>query len=186
MNDTVHYAEYAVEKKYEGAYGRKRTLAIVLYVVGPLLVFIGMLTLMGAAAAIWFIPLCPMFLAMIVRTTYNRFFKIEYEYRIAAGELTVSEVYNKRGRKDILTAKISAIETIAPYRDSHKEACDRLTCDRTVEAASSLKSPDLYYAVIPDEEDPAVKTLLYFEVTEKMLRLLHLHNRRTVVTPVRF
>ena len=186
MNDSVHFAEYAVEKKYEGRYGRMRALAITLYIVGPILLLFLMLFAIGPAAFIWFIPLCPMLLLSVVRLTYNRYFKIEYDYRVAVGEFTVSEVYNKRSRKEILSEKIATFEVIAPYRDSYKDACDRGSYDRVLEAVSSLNSPDVYYAVIPSPEDPKSKTLLYFEATAKMLRLLSLHNRRTVISKVRF
>ncbi len=186
MNDSVHYAEYAVEKKYEGSYGRKRMLAIILYILCPILLLFLMLFFIGAGAFIWFVPLCPMFLLIVVRTTYNRYFKIEYDYRIATGEFVIAEVYNKRARKEIFSAKIAAFEAIAPYRNSYKESCDRISYDRVIEAVSSMSSPDLYYAVIPDPEDNQVKTLLYFEATDKMLRLLNLYNRKTVITPVRF
>jgi len=186
MNDSVHFAEYAVEKKYEGSYGRKRAFAITLYVLGPILLLFLMLYIMGGAAVIWFVPLCPMFLLIVVRLTYNRYFKIEYDYRIAVGEFTVSEVYNKRSRKEILSEKIATFEAIAPYRDQYKDACDRGSYDRVIEAVSSMSSPDVYYAVIPDSDDPAVKTLLFFEATSKMLRLLNLHNRKTVMSQVRF
>lgn len=186
MNDSVHFAEYSVEKQYEGRYGRNRAIAITLYIVGPILLLLLMLFVMGPAAVIWFVPLCPMFLLMVVRKTYNRFFRIEYDYRIATGEFSVAEVYGKRARKEILTERIAGFEAIAPYRDAYKDACDRGSYHRVIEAVSSMSSPDVYYAVIPNEDDPKVKTLLFFEATEKMLRLLHLHNRKTVVTRVRF
>ena len=186
MNDSVHYAEYSVEKKYEGAYGRKRKLAILLYILAPILLLILLLATVGAAAILWYIPLSPMFFLFVIRTTYNRYFKIEYDYRVATGELVIAEVYNKKSRKDILTVKLANAEAIAPYRDEHRDLCDKGSYDRVIEAVSSMNAEDIYFAIVPDEDDKSKKTLVYFEVTSKMLRLLSLYNRKTVVVKVRF
>ncbi len=189
MNDSSHYAEYAVEKKYEGAYGRKRALAIALYILTPILILIILLAASPYSAAITvlvFIPLAPTFLFFIIRTTYGRFFKIEYEYRVATGELTIAEIYNKKSRKDIVTVTLANAETIAPYRDQYKDECDKGSYDRVIDSVSSMNSPDIYFVIVPDEEDKSKKTLVYFEATSKMLRLLSLYNRKTVVDKVRF
>ncbi len=186
MNDTVHYTEYSAVKKYEGRYGRLRRLAIFLYILCPLLLLAVMLLLIGPAAVIWFVPFCPTFLLIVVRTTYNRFFRIEYDYRIAGGEFEIAEVYHKQSRRVIFTARIADFETIVPYRDPYRETCDSADCRNTVEAVSSLSSPDLYCAILPDPEDSRVKTRILFDVNAAMLRLLNYYNRKTVVVPVSF
>ena len=43
-----------------------------------------------------------------------QFTKIEYEYVIATGELTLSKIYGARVRKDILSVKTSDITAIMP------------------------------------------------------------------------
>ena len=185
---TSHYAEYTVEKKYEGTYGRKRALAILLYILAPIVLLLILLAnpYTAAVAILIFIPLAPTFFLFVVRTTYGRFFKIEYEYRVATGEMVVSEIYNKKSRKDIITIAVSNAEIIAPYRDAYKEECDKSEYDRIIDSVSSMNSPDVYFLVIADEEDKSKKTLVFFEPTSKMLRLLSLYNRKTVVTQVRF
>ncbi len=188
MNDSAHYAEYTVEKKYEGAYGRKHTLAIILYIIGPILVFLPLFlnVYTRAIAILVFIPLAPTFFLFVIRTINNRFFKIEYEYRVAMGELVISEIYNKKSRKDLITVKLSDVDTVAPYRDRYKDDCDRGSYERVIDAVSSMSSPDIYFAVVPNEDDKSKKTLVYFEATSKMLRLLSLYNRKTVVEQVRY
>jgi len=186
---TSHYAEYAVEKKYEGKYGRMRNLAIALYILVPIAVLLILLAANPYSAGITilvFVPLAPTFLIFVIRTVHGRFFKIEYEYRVTSGELVVSEIRNKRSRKDLITITMANVETVAPYRDSYKDECDKGSYDRIIDAVSSMNSPDLYFAVVPDEEDKSKKTLVYFEATAKMLRLLSLYNRKTVVEKVRF
>ena len=188
MNDSAHFAEYTVEKKYEGAYGRKRVLAIILYILAPIVLLLLLLSnpYTGAIAILIFIPLAPTFFLFVVRTTYGRYFKIEYEYRVATGEMVIAEVYNKKSRKDIFTVTLANAETIAPYRDEYKEACDKESYDRIVDSVSSMSSPDVYFLTVPDEDDRSKKTLVFFEPTAKMLRLLSLYNRKTVVDKVRY
>lgn len=186
MSEFAHYAEYSVVKKYEGTYGRKRKIAIALYIICPIILLLVMLAVIGAGAFIWFIPLCPFILFLIIPLTYNRFFKIEYDYRIAAGEFNIAEVYNNRSRKEKINFKISSAEMIAPYRDKYRESADRINCDVVYDASSSLNSEDLYFAIYPDAEDENKKIMVFFEPTSKMLALLHLYNKFTVVTKVKY
>ena len=186
MNDSVHFAEYSVTKKYEGAYARKRLLAILLYIICPIVVSVLCIWWMGWIAVVWLVPFGVTFLAFIVRKTYGRFFKIEYDYRIAAGEMEIAEVYDKKARKVILTAKIADFETIAPYRDEYRAACDKGTYDRVIESVSSLKAPHVYFGVYPDPDKPSSKTLVYFEPTTALLRLISKFNRKTVVDELPF
>ncbi|MBQ4064875.1 MAG: hypothetical protein IJD10_02120 [Clostridia bacterium] len=186
---TSHYAEYAVEKKYEGKFGAMRRLAIALYILFPIVVLLILLAvnvMIAAVTVLVLIPLAPTFLAFVIRKIHGHFFKIEYEYQVASGELVISEIRNKRSRKDLITITMANVETVAPYRDSYKDECDKGSYDRIIDAVSSMNSPDLYFAVVPDEEDKSKKTLVYFEATAKMLRLLSLYNRKTVVEKVRF
>lgn len=186
MSEFAHYAEHSVVKKYEGAYGRKRKIAITLYILCPILLLFGMLALIGAGAFIWFVPLCPFFLFLIIPATYNRYFKIEYDYRIAAGEFNIAEVYNNKSRKEKINFKVSSAEIIAPYRDRYRESANRVSCDVVYDASSSLSSEDLYFAIYPDEKDENKKIMVFFEPTNKMLALLHLYNKFTVVTKVKY
>lgn len=172
MNDSVHFFEHSVIKKYEGEYARHRLLAILLYILCPILLLVLLLMLVGTAAVIWFVPLSPMAIIAAVKTTYGRFFKIEYEYMLSKGTLTVTMVGGKR-RKELCSIRISECSYIGPSKQAPAEH----PCDRTINAVSSMKSPDLYVAIHE-------KTMLYFEPTAKMLRSLQLYNRDTVMTEV--
>ncbi len=186
MSEFAHFAEYTVTKKYEGKYGRARTLTILSYIFIPITVLFIMLALIGAGAFIWFVPLCPFFLSIIIPITYNRKFRTEYDYRIAAGDFNIAEVHNRRHRKELLTVQISKAEIIAPYRDGYRETIDRMSFNKIYETASSMNAEDLYAMVIPDSEDENEKILIFFEPTSKMLSLFSFFNRRTVSVKVRY
>ncbi|MBE6637170.1 MAG: hypothetical protein E7618_05145 [Ruminococcaceae bacterium] len=186
MSDSVHAYTYAVVRKSEGGYRLRRYLAIALYILCPLLLLFLLLYVIGPAAFIWFVPLCPTVLMIVVRLTYSRNFHIEYEYSIGHGTLTVTEIRGKTNRKVLLACPIAAFTTIAPYRYTPEDLRRRQADGRVIMAVSSLTSPDLYYAVTADSANPTVKVVLFFEATSKMLRLLQFHNPNTVVSSVRF
>ncbi len=186
MSEFVNFAEYSVEKKFKGRYGRNKRIVTALYIIVPFLILVLSVAMIGAGAVIWFVPLCPFFLSIIIPAVNNRFFKIEYDYAVSAGELRIAEVHSKKRRKEIITIDIKKAEAIAPYRDKYRDSADRIDYDRVIDASSSMDSPDLYYAVIADADDEKSKTIVFFEPTSKMLSLLYSQNPRTVKTAVRF
>ena len=115
--------------------------------------------------------------------TYHRFFEIEYDYRISLGELAVAEVYHKRRRKETFVCTIADLESIAPYRSPYRESVERMSFSSVYDASSSPDSPNCYYAVSVNPENNSDRTLLLFEPSDAMLRLLSFYNRRTVVKP---
>ena len=164
----------------------RQLFVISLYILCPLLFLFLMLFLLGPAIFIWFVPLCPTVLTIVIRMTSYRYFGIEYEYSIGHGTLTVTEIRGKSHRVIQFQSSISELTTIAPYRYTPEDLRRRKADSRVIEAISTISSPDLYYAVATDPANPSVKVFLLFEATEKMLRLLKFHNPNTVVTQVRF
>ena len=67
--------------------------------------------------------------------------------------------------------KIKDMDRIAPYHDRMEQSrIEAFRPEKTLWAASSMSSPDLYYAIYTDSK--GVRTVLYFEATIKSLRLL--------------
>jgi hypothetical protein len=189
MNGIDNYVEYNVVKKYEGIYKLKHDLLVFSYILCPVIVIgilLGLLfsgqTELATLAAFILIPLCPLILLILIPLTY-RYVKIEYEYRISSGTMTVSKIFNKRSRKDWLEIIIKDMEIIAPYSDIYK---DRAESDddiiRRYEAVSSMSHPDMYFTIFQNENDE--KSILFFEATGKTLKLIHSNNRNTIIRPV--
>lgn len=101
-----------------------------------------------------------------------RFASIEYEYTILQGEMTFEVIYGKQQRKAFYKTKISDMESVAPAKEPVREA----DFDRTVFAASTMDNPNTYRAVV--READGTKTLLYFEVYDKTLKVLRFYNPR--------
>ena len=179
MIDDVNHAEYITVKKYEGAYAVARVLMIIGYVLFPIVGVVAIAATPLAAFVIWFIPLFPMMLSIIVPLTY-RYVQIEYEYSIEAGIITFSEIYGRRSRKKKYEVKIGDCIAIAPYRDQYKEAAD--SADIKYHACSTMSNPDLYYLLFEDEDGR--KVAIFFDPINKALKLMQFYNRNTVVVPV--
>ena len=184
MKDSVHFYDYTVVKKSEGEYRLRKYLTILLYILGPLLLLLLMLYWLGPAAFIWFVPLCPTAMMIVIRLSYNRFFCIEYEYRIDSGIFTVTESGGRFHRKVLFSAPLVSLTVIAPYPPAINNGIS--PSRRIIRAVSSMSSPDLYYTIIADPHAPSLRTVLIFEATAAMLRLFRLYNANTVVGTVRF
>ncbi len=175
MNDSVHYFTHTVTKKYEGSYGRKRRLALALYVIGPLAVLTLMLATIGAGAFIWFVPLCPTVMAIVIKVVNNKLFSVEYRYTVSKSELIVEELKGSKP-KALATVKISEAELIVPYKDN-MDMIGSLNAKRRIEAVTSMLAEDIYAIYCPQE-----MLLLFINATEKTVKLLYHYNKRTVLS----
>lgn len=190
MDAPTTFAEYSVKKEYVGEYAKKRSIAIALYIIIPIISLVVMMYVFGPIGVYLFVPLFAAMLFIGIFPTYRRLFKIEYDYRVMMGEplsggsLDISEVYHNSSRKDIFSAKVADMEIIAPYKGKYRESADRRSYDRIIDASSSPYSDGLYYAVVPDPEDSTVSTLLFFEPNDRMLNIMHRLNRRTVIDDI--
>ena len=184
-NEMANFAELTVTKKLQGTYLVKRVLMILAYILVPLLILIGLLAVgAGAVGLIVYIPVMyTFFLPRIIIPATYRYVQIEYEYEIAAGDMSAAYIYGRRSRKEIVgPITVSSMETIAPYRDTYKAAADDPSIQKRYEAVAYMGHPDNYYAIFRDDEGK--KCVLFFQATNKVLKLLRFLNRSTVVTEV--
>ena len=103
---------------------------------------------------------------------------IEYEYIVTNGELDVDKIISQRKRKRILSISSKQFEILAPVHDQqYMKDFTNVNIQKTIEAMSSMKSPDLYFAVFVLN---GVRTKLIFEPSEKMLEAFKKYNQRQV------
>lgn len=110
---------------------------------------------------------------------HHYFRTVHYDYRIVSNELFFSVVYNRKRRKEIGSLDISKLDAIAPYDGKYRELAEKVSYDKIHDFSSSLDDPHVYYAVYTDEES-GEKSIFFFNVSEKMLKLLKLYNRKTI------
>ena len=178
--DDSRTCEYSVYQKMEGKW---RTLRILL-IVGYVFVAVGYFSF---CMAIKFFPIAaftPLFTWMAVYFTW-RYVSVAYRYEIASGDWIFTKIMSERHKKSMFRLKIKDMERIAPYHDRMEQSrIEAFRPEKTLWAASSMSSPDLYYAIYTDSK--GVRTVLYFEATIKSLRLLGHYNKNTVFSKVRF
>ena len=178
MNEFGTY-EYVVARSNKGAGKVKPFLFIVGYIVIALaLLTFALVSKIGAPL----ISLAPLAIAVVIFFTW-RYTKIESEYSITSGVLTLSEIYGGRSRKTVVEFKLKDCEEIAPLSDfgGRREA----ETDVTYTALSSNQSPNAYFAAFEDEKGR--KCVLFFEATEKALKICRFYNpSHTKMTKVEF
>ena len=174
MNEFETY-EYVIKQKNNGKMRLKKGLFVCGYV---LFVIIIMLTAVVTRLGAPIVALTPFGLALIIFLSW-RYTSVEFEYSITSGEMTVSKVFGGRTRRELITFCLRDCAKIAPAT----EGKSAFRADETVTALSSPDAPDAYFAAIEDEDGR--KILVYFEATQKALRICHFYNAAaTILTKV--
>ncbi|MBQ7160968.1 MAG: hypothetical protein IJR90_04610 [Clostridia bacterium] len=187
MNEITNHAELTVERKKEGVYLLKRILMIGAYVTLPIVIFLIFAVLEDfneklngiAFIGIFFIPIWIFLLPKVVKPLTFKYVDIEEKMDVSGGTLTLSKILGKRKEIPYISVKVADLEAINPYRDEYKKEADEYAADRTIKCVASMKGPDVYYAYFTDENGK--KTLLFFEGTEKALKVMKFLNGKTVV-----
>lgn len=166
--------EYTVKEAKNSALIFKRVTLIALYVLwtaGVVLVgfFLGALVPMAAIALIS---------AWVLYFFTWRLTQVEYEYSFFAGTLTVCRVLGGRSRRVLVEVSLRNLASVYPCDEEHAPRIEAYGADRTVFAASSSESQELYAAMWNDEEN--VKCVLYFEPNEKAIKLMRQCNASAV------
>lgn len=124
-----------------------------------------------------FLALIPLSLWIIVFFTW-RHTQVEYEYSYFTGALTVSKILGSRSRKLLAKITIRELTAVYPCDDEYAARIEAFGEQKTIFAASSEKSANLYAALWTDEND--VKRALYFEPNEKAIKILKYYNMTAV------
>ncbi len=180
-NELANSAEFTIEKKKEGSYGRLRIWLWLAYLGFPIV--LGVVLSLVNWMPVWlfvFVPLYGAFLLprLIYPATYI-YAQIEYEYIIMQGKFSVNYIYGKRKRKELMPAEtISNFELLAPYKDKYKDFVLSQTFDHKYEAVAYLDHPDNYVCVYTNEKGESCCTI--FQCNMKFLKLFKFHFKDTV------
>ena len=178
MEDSVNYAEYTVTKKAEGTNLRKRILLIAAYVIYAILAVVLMLQF---RLAMWGFLFFLLFIIIVFFTW--KLAKEDRKYECLNAKLVISELNEGIGAKPKVVSEelISAYSIIAPVTDEYKDKWS--AADEVKDFRGDTKSPDSYFARL---EKDGKSTVIFFEVTNKMLKVMKFYNSKgTVVTTVR-
>lgn len=110
-----------------------------------------------------------------------KLFNVELEYSLTSGLMTFSRIYGGLKRKKVLDVFVKDMREIAPVTDGTMEHLRAIGVEKDYLFASSSSADDMYYATFDHEGKLSV---VYFEATEKTLKILRFYNPSTVVTRV--
>ena len=190
MNEISNYAMYAMDKKVEGEYKKKRQVMIAIYILIPIAVIV-LFSILAAIGpdltffAIILIPVYPFLLTKLIKPLTWKWVDISYRYEISMGNFTVATIYGEGDDSYAwknFEVKAYSLLRIEPYTDEAKEELKKEKFEKIYEATSSINHPDNYFATFYDENERYC--MVYFEATEKVLKVLKFLNKNTVVTQV--
>ncbi|MBQ8175184.1 MAG: hypothetical protein IJ009_07275 [Clostridia bacterium] len=168
---TDNYFEYAVDAKPSGKNLLFRILLIISYALFAALFFV----VFYAIHIPHLIALLPFSLVIFVMITW-RYVSCTYEYIIAVGEISFARIYSNKLRKEILRLHIRDLRCVMPEEPNTNMG----RYARVYDFRSAPTTPDSYCLVFVDGREK--ECLVYFEATNKALKLLSMYNPSAVST----
>ena len=165
---SINTLEYMVAKKTDGKLRLRRflTVLLILLIGAPILyITFSKVPPLGAVVVI----LIAYFIIISMRAT-----KLEYEYQIVQGELTMDVIIGASKRKSLTSFLIREAESIAPYTGKTPDGA------KVIDACISPSDPATWCAVYKDADGN--KTALLFSIQEKALELFKYYNRQATST----
>ena len=129
---------------------------------------------------IFYLAVLPLCLLGVV-LYFWKIFNCELEYSMTSGIMTFSRIYGGLKRKKVLELTIKDFRGIAPRTAESDAKLKAQGVAKTYMFASHSTAEDQYYATF---EENGSLCVVYFEATEKTLKILRYYNPVTVVTKV--
>ncbi len=170
MNEFSTY-EYVIARKNKGA----QKIKPVIFILGYIVFAIGALVFaVVTRIAATLVALAPLALLVVIFLTW-RYTKVEFEFSVTSGVLTLSEIYGGRSRKKIVEFKLKDCVAIAPLSDPAKrEYADRYDAQESYIALSQKDSPNGYFAAFENEKGK--RCIMFFDANEKMIKICRFYN----------
>lgn len=168
--------EHVVQKQNDSAMKRKKILLWTLIVLSAAgLLWLG-LALEFFPVALGIVIVGGFFAVLYMR----RFSRVDYEYYIFEGTAVFSEILGNAARRQMISFEIRKCERIAPLADEKwVRFADEYPAEVVYSALSSPDAENVYFAAFKGEKGK--KTLVYFEMTARALKLFRTANPQAVI-----
>lgn len=174
MDYTATY-EYVISARKKPILRMRRALLLTGYVL-----YVVVLLIIGFATRILapILALVPLSTWILVWLTW-RYVSVDYEYSMTSGVMTLSKIYGGRSRKKVAEITIRDMTAIMPFEGEYIAVAERYAPERAIDFTVDLQRPNVYCALY--ETADKRRGILYFEATDKALRVLYYYNRATVM-----
>lgn len=166
--------EFVVDERAEG---KRKTLKF--WGRFGLLAFVTIWVVVSLCTIFYLAVLPLAFLGVVLY--FWKIFNCELEYSMTSGIMTFTRIYGGIKRKKILEVTIKDFREIAPRTAESDAKLKAQGVERTFMFASHSTANDQYYATF---EENGKQCVVYFEATDKTLKILRYYNPVTVVTKV--
>lgn len=171
------YCEYMVKKKRQP---KDILIIIALLAAGVLITVFGLFVAAVFASEISF----TIYIAVLIAAWYFVYVfitrrNVEYELTFTNGELDVDEIYAKKRRVHILSARVRDFEICAPVDDARfkSQFSNARDLKKIYTAHSHSKTANVYFA---DFYLNAEKVRLIFEPSRKMIERMKIYNDKKI------
>lgn len=171
MNESATY-EYVVKPRNV----RRRLGALLAYGATFLLLLV-LFQLLHVAGTEFLVISAVLTLAVALFTW--KYTKVEYEYSLTDGVLTLSRVYSGKARRRVAEITLKEASAIMPYDGEYIERAVAYAPERAIDFTADLQAPNVYCALY--EREDGRRGILYFEATARMLAIMHHYHRGTVL-----
>lgn len=178
-NATGNFVNYGVKKKTDGPILARKLLLILSYTAFVAVFAAFCFGLILPVKIPPFFAFVILFTCIIVFFTW-RYVQIEYEYIILDGEFRMLKIYGAKQMRELCRVRVSGMKVIAPYNGEYMAAADAIPYSRRIMAVSSPSAADIYYAIFADAD--GADSAVFFEVTEKTMKVLRYYNSAVVIT----
>ncbi len=167
--------EFVVDERPEG--GRKAFKFLGRF---GLLTFIAIFVAACLFFKLYPVAILPLMLLGLV-LYFWKIFNCELEYSMTSGMMTFSRIYGGIRRRKVLDVVIKDFRECAPRTPESDERLKARGVAKYYSFSSHSTAADQYYALFEQEGQLCA---VYFEATEKTLKILRYYNPVTVVTKV--
>ncbi len=178
MGENAHsFVNYDVREK-----GNKKTALLKTALIFGYILFAGLycsicLGLVFPFKAPPFIAVLPVLIWIISFFTW-RYTQIEYEYVIIDGEMRMMKIYGDKNMRLLCKTRVSGMRKIAPYSGEYRDDADRIPEANRICGVSQMSSPDVYFGIFAED---GTEYALFFEATEKTLKVIKHYNSEVVI-----
>lgn len=118
--------------------------------------------------------LLPFIMYAIINLTWRRV-RVEYEFSIAAGELTIAKIFDGRSRRVKLTLTIADMTLITPLNSSTRRQLEAPDITSVRDYSISADSESAWLTISPDRAS-GKKRAVIIETNAEMQRIMRLCN----------
>ena len=179
MENNANNIEFTVKRKTDAELFLRKLLVIFVPIIVSIIIMIILSNIVFYLLIIFFM------LDIICIWHFMRYTRLEYEYSLISGDLSIAVIYDNKSRKDIVTVKVSEMSVIAPYEEKYiQQYLTPNVIKKTYDYHTDAERKDYYFCTYDDKVNG--RTAIIFNTNEKMIKIMKFYNSSAVIMKEKF